>query len=122
MTKETSPISWTGFSTQDKRELSLIFPIPGFTAGSIEETKTISQTTGVFSINSVKDASGGTGTIIYAWEKKSDGKWTSISGQTGKNLTNAPCHHRTYERIPPQGRKRNKDAVFQHLHRYKQHV
>lgn len=90
MTKETSPISWTGFSTQDKRELSLIFPIPGFTAGSIEETKTISQTTGVFSINSVKDASGGTGTIIYAWEKKSDGKWTSISGQTGKNLTNAP--------------------------------
>jgi len=30
MTKETSPISWTGFSTQDKRELSLIFPIPGF--------------------------------------------------------------------------------------------
>lgn len=74
MTKETSPISWTGFSTQDKRELSLIFPIPGFTAGSIEETKTISQTTGVFSINSVKDASGGTGTIIYAWEKKSDGK------------------------------------------------
>lgn len=90
MTKEMSPISWTGFSTQDKRELSLIFPIPDFTAGSIEETKTISQTTGVFSINSVTDASGGTGTITYAWEKKSDGKWTSISGQTGKNLTNAP--------------------------------
>lgn len=90
MIRETNPIPWSGFSLIDKTFLSVVFPIPGFTAGSIEETKTISQTTGVFSINSVKDASGGTGTIIYAWEKKSNGEWTSISGQTGKNLTNAP--------------------------------
>lgn len=90
MIRETNPIPWSGFSLIDKTFLSVVFPIPGFTAGSIEETKTISQTTGVFSINSVTDASGGTGTITYAWEKKSDGKWASISGQTGKNLTNAP--------------------------------
>lgn len=90
MIRETNPIPWSGFSLIDKTFLSVVFPIPGFTAGSIEETKTISQTTGVFSINSVTDASGGTGTITYAWEKKSDGKWTPISGQTGKNLTNAP--------------------------------
>lgn len=90
MTRETNPISWTGFSSNDKRELPLVFPIPGFTAGSIEETKTISQTTGVFSINSIVDASGGSGAITYAWEKKSGGNWTNISAQRGKNLTNAP--------------------------------
>lgn len=90
MTREANPVSWTGFSPLDKRELPLVFPIPGFTAGSIEETKTISQTAGVFSINSVADASGGTGAITYAWEKKSGGNWTNVSAQTGKNLTNAP--------------------------------
>ena len=90
MTREKSPIAWSGFSTDDKRYLPVAFPIPGFNAGSIEQSKTISQTTGTFSINSVSDASGGTGAITYAWEKRSDGNWVAVSSQTKKGLTNAP--------------------------------
>lgn len=93
MVRETASLSWTGFSSTDKTYIPKVFPEPetsSLTAGSIEEKKTISQTSGTFSINSVTDAAKGAGTIRYAWEKRSGDNWAAVSGQTGKNLTNAP--------------------------------
>ncbi len=96
MRREANPLPWSGFSAQDKIDIPKVFPKEeppqpqAFTPGAIEKAKTISQQTGTFSIASVSDASGGTGTISYAWEKKSGSGWVAVSGQNGKNLTDAP--------------------------------
>ena len=96
MRREANPLPWSGFSAQDKTDIPKVFPKEetpqpqAFTPGSIEKSRIINLSGGTFSVSSVSDASGGTGTISYAWEKKSGSGWIALTGQTGKNLTNAP--------------------------------
>lgn len=93
MVRETASLLWTGFSSTDKTYIPKVFPEPdkpALTAGAIEEKKTLNQSSGTFSINSVSDATGGVAQITYAWERKEGQRWAAVSGQTGKNLSKAP--------------------------------
>lgn len=97
MRREANPLPWSGFSAQDKIDIPKVFPKEGppqpqaFAPGSIEKNRILNQIVGTFSIASVSDATGGSGEITYAWEKKTGSGWVGVPGKTGKNLTDAPA-------------------------------
>ena len=89
MRRETNPLSWSGFSAADRKDIPIAFPVPDLEPGSIEAKKTIRQIGGTFSIYSRADASGGD-KITYRWEKKTGDRWVALDGQTDKDLVGAP--------------------------------